>query len=312
MNQLTTEKRVQIVSALIEGNGIRATCRMTGAAKRTVLNLLVDLGNACQLYHDTYVRGLRSQRVQCDEIWSFVGAKDKNVYEDEKAFGRGSVWTWTAIDADSKLCISYLVGLRDGGYAHEFMQDVAQRLTNRVQLTTDGHKAYLGAVEDAFGSRIDYAMLVKLYGAERAGEARYSPAKCLGAVMGTVTGNPDADHVSTSYVERANLTMRMHMRRFTRLTNAFSKKVENHAHAVALHFMHYNFLRVHQTLRVTPAMEAGISDHVWTIAELVALIPEPKRAAWGSKRRTASEGSDEQNSKCPTTADSLNLRSSCR
>lgn len=300
VNKLTTEKRVQIVKALIEGNGIRPTCRMTGAAKRTVLRLLVELGTACQIYHDTYVRGLRSQRVQCDEIWSFIGAKDANVFEDEVGFGRGSVWTWTAIDADSKLCISYLVGLRDGGYAYEFMQDVAQRLVTRIQLTTDGHKAYLGAVEDAFGSRIDYAMLVKLYGAERAGEARNSPAKCLGTVLGTVVGNPDEKHISTSFVERQNLTMRMHMKRFARLSNGFSRKVENHAHAVALHFMHYNFLRVHQTLRVTPAMEAGLTDHVWTVEELIALVPATEAAAWGTKngRKTAASKSGEtENSK---------------
>jgi IS1 family transposase len=284
VNKLSTEKRVQIVKALIEGTSIRATCRMTGAAKRTVTNLLSDLGTACAAYHDKHVTGLRSQRIQCDEIWSFIGAKDKNVYEDEAAFGRGSVWTWTALDADSKLIVSYLVGLRDAGYAYEFMHDVAHRLTSKIQLTTDGHKAYLSAVEDAFGSRVDYAMLVKVYGEGERTEARYSPAQCLGAQIVVVSGSPDMDHVSTSYVERQNLTMRMSMRRFTRLTNAFSKKVENHAHAVALHFMHYNFLRVHQTLRVTPAMEAGIADHVWTVEELVALIPEPTVAAWGSKR----------------------------
>lgn len=299
MRKLETSERVRIVSSLIEGNGVRATCRMTGAAKRTVLKLLVDIGTACQVFHDEHVVGLRTKRIQCDEIWSYVGCKDKNVYEDEREFGRGSVWTWTALDADSKLVISYLVGLRDGGYAYEFMQDVAGRLTNRVQLTTDGHKAYLQAVEDAFGCEIDYAMLVKLYGAERPGEARYSPAQCLGTVVGTVTGNPDEKHISTSYVERQNLTMRMHIRRFTRLTNAFSKKVENHVHSVALHFMHYNFLRVHQTLRVTPAMEAGLTDHVWTIEEVLALIPDPTVAAWGTKngRRVASESPSPANSK---------------
>jgi IS1 family transposase len=299
MNKLGTSERVRIVSALIEGCSIRATCRMTGVAKRTVLKLLVDIGTACKRYHDEYVTGLRSKRIQCDEIWSFIGCKDKNVYDDEAGFGRGSAWTWTALDADSKLVISYLVGLRDGGYAYEFMQDVAKRLTHRVQLTTDGHKAYLNAVEDAFGCDIDYAMLVKLYGAAQPGEARYSPPKCIGTVVGTVTGNPDEKHISTSYVERQNLTMRMHMRRFTRLTNAFSKKAENHAHSVALHFMHYNFLRVHQTLRVTPAMEAGLTDHIWTIEELLALIPESTVAAWGTRngRRVASESLDSANSK---------------
>jgi IS1 family transposase len=284
VNKLSTEKRVQIVKALIEGNGIRPTCRMTGAAKRTVLSLLVDLGTACATYHNTHVRGLTTQRAQCDEIWSFIGAKDKNVFDDEACFGRGSVWTWTAIDADSKLCISYLVGLRDAGYAYEFMQDVTDRLASKVQLSTDGHRAYLSAVEDAFGADVDYAMLIKVYGEGERTEARYSPAQCLGTQVVVVNGTPDPAHISTSFVERQNLTMRMHMRRFTRLTNGFSKKVENHTHAVALHFMNYNFLRVHQTLRVTPAMEAGLTDHVWTAEELVALIPEPTVAAWGSKR----------------------------
>lgn len=285
VNKLSDAQRIRIVAALVEGNSIRATCRMTGAAKGTVLKLLADLGAACLRYHDEYVCGLKTRRVQCDEIWAFVGAKDKNVLEDEKGTGLGSVWTWTALDADSKLIVSYLVGGRDAGYAHEFMQDVSSRLACRVQLTTDGHKAYLMAVEDAFGANIDYAMLVKLYGQDAAGEARYSPPKCLGTVVGAVTGNPDPMHVSTSYVERQNLTMRMSMRRFTRLTNAFSKKIENHAHAVALHFMHYNFCRIHQTLRVTPAMAAGLSDHVWELAELVALMPEPTVAPWGSRSR---------------------------
>ena len=284
MNKLDTKKRAQIVSALVEGNSVRATCRMTGAAKRTVLRLLVDLGAACRRYHDAHVCEVRSRRIQCDEIWAFVFAKDKNLSEEERReFRIGSVWTWTAIDADSKLVISYLVGARDAGYAHEFMQDVSSRLAHRVQLTTDGLKAYLMATEDAFGADVDYAMLVKLYGAEAEGPARYSPAKCLGTVTGTVSGNPDPAHVSTSYVERQNLTMRMGMRRFTRLTNAFSKKVENPEHAVALHFMHYNFCRVHQTLRVTPAMAAGLADHVWELDELVALLPEPTIATWGSR-----------------------------
>ncbi len=283
MNQLSIDKRVRIVSALIEGCSVRSTSRMTGVSKDAILKLLVDIGTACAKLHDERVRNLSTRRVQCDEIWSFIGAKDKNVYDDEVAFGRGSVWTWTAIDADSKLCISYLVGLRDAGYAHDFIHDVAERLAHRVQLTTDGLKSYLGPVEDTFGTDVDYAMLVKLYGATNAGEGRYSPANCLGTVVGTVSGNPDAAHISTSYVERQNLTMRMAMRRFTRLTNAFSKKVENHAHAVALHFAHYNFCRVHTTLRVTPAMEAGIADHVRSVEDLCRLVPAPERAAWGTK-----------------------------
>jgi len=283
MRQLSVSARTRIVSALVEGNSVRATCRMTGAAKRTVLRLLVDLGGACRRYHDEHVCEVRASRVQCDEIWAFVFAKDKNVLEDEKRFGLGSIWTWTAIDADSKLVIGYHVGTRDADCAHEFIEDVASRLAGRVQLTTDGHKAYLEAVEDAFGADVDYAMLIKLYGEVPPGEARYSPAKCTGAKKEWINGLPDERHVSTSFVERQNLTMRMSMRRFTRLTNGFSKKVENHEHAVALHFMHYNFCRVHQTLRVTPAMEAGLSDHVWSLEELVALIPEPTVAPWGSR-----------------------------
>lgn len=287
MNVLDGSKRKQIVACLVEGNSIRATCRLTGAAKGTVLKLLADLGEACMAYHDANVRGLRSKRVQCDEIWSFVGAKDKNVLPDEQGFGRGSVWTWTAIDADTKLIASYLVGTRDAGCAYEFMNDLAGRLTSRVQLTTDGLKAYINAVADTFGpAGIDYAMLVKLYGETPGGAGRYSPPQCIGAAMNPIMGRPDMDHVSTSYVERQNLTMRMSMRRFTRLTNAFSKKVQNLEAAVALHFMFYNFCRVHSTLRVTPAMAAGLSDHVWEIDEIIALLSKPTRAAWGSKRPT--------------------------
>jgi IS1 family transposase len=219
------------------------------------------------------VRNLNTRRVQADEIWSFVYAKAKNVPEEKKAPGVGDVWTWTATDADAKLMISYLVGGRDAGFAFEFMQDVASRLSNRVQLTTDGHRPYLEAVEDTFGADIDYAQLVKIYGTEQLpSESRYSPPKCLGARPHTVTGNPDEKHISTSYIERQNLTMRMMNRRFTRLTNAFSKKIENHKHSVALHFMHYNFCRIHKTLRVTPAMEAGLSNHVWEIEEIISLL----------------------------------------
>lgn len=272
MNRLSTAERGRVVASLVEGNSIRATVRMTGVAKNTITKLLVDLGAACSAYQDATIRNVRSRRVQCDEIWSFVGAKAKNASDEKKAQGWGDVWTWTALDADSKLILSFRLGARDGATAYEFMQDLAGRLANRVQLTTDGHKPYLSAVEDAFGSDIDYAMLVKIYGGSAEHETRYSPAQCLGAVPQEVTGNPDPKHISTSYVERQNLTMRMSMRRFTRLTNAFSKKVENHAAMVALYFMYYNFARVHQTLRVTPAMQAGIASHVWTIEEIVGLL----------------------------------------
>lgn len=274
MNKLTQAKRVQIISALVEGNSIRATCRMTGAAKGTVLKLLVDLGSACAAYQDRTLRNLPCKQIQCDEIWSFCYAKEKNVSEEMKGtLGFGDVWTWTAIDADSKLIVSFLVGGRSADYARKFIDDLASRLTNRVQLTTDGYKAYLTAVERAFGSEVDYAMLDKIYNAPpNQGTTRYSPADCCGTRKIKVKGNPDMRQASTSFVERQNLTMRMSMRRMTRLTNAFSKKIENQAHAVALHFMHYNFARIHQTLRVTPAMEAGIANHVWSLEEIAGLI----------------------------------------
>lgn len=274
MNQLTSAKRAAVVAALVEGNSIRSTVRMTGVAKNTVVKLLADLGEACAKLHDGTVRNVRSKRVQCDEIWSFIYAKQKNVTGRiaEAHPDAGDVWTWTAIDADTKLIVSWFIGSRDGGAAYTFMQDVASRLRNRVQLTTDGHTAYLAAVEDAFGAGIDYAMLQKIYGAAPEGERRYSPAVCIGTRCDVITGDPDPKRISTSYVERQNLTMRMHMRRFTRLTNGFSKKVENHAAALALYFVYYNFCRVHQTLRVTPAMEAGVTDHVWSIAEMVELL----------------------------------------
>lgn len=277
MRQLDNTKRAQVVRCLVEGNSIRSTVRMTGVAKNTVVKLLCDLGEACAEYHHQNVRNVRVRRLQCDEIWSFVGAKAKNTSPEKKQEGWGDTWTWTAIDADSKLCVSYLVGGRDAGWAYEFMEDCSSRIRGRVQVTTDGHKAYLEAVEGAFGMDADYAMLQKIYGAPTdAEQRRYSPAKCIGADMKVISGNPDPKHVSTSYVERQNLTMRMSMRRFTRLTNGFSKKIENHIAAIALYFMYYNFCRVHQTLRVTPAMEAGISDHVWSVDELVALLPEPQ------------------------------------
>lgn len=249
---------------------------MTGAAKNTVVKLLEDIGFACAGYHNRHVRNLRVRRLQCDEIWSFVGAKAKNTSNDKKAEGWGDVWTWIGIDADTKLVVGYMVGGRDTGWAMDFMGDCASRIQGRVQVTTDAHKPYLKAVEGAFGLEVDYAQLHKIYGATTDEETRrYSPAKCIGSDMKSVIGVPDPAHVSTSYVERQNLTLRMSQRRFTRLTNGFSKKVDNHAHAVALHYAHYNFCRVHQTLRVTPAMEAGLTDHVWSVEDLVALIPKP-------------------------------------
>jgi IS1 family transposase len=273
MNKLSTEERARVITALVEGNSIRATCRMTGVAKGTVLKLLGDVGQACAAYQDLRLRNLSCRRLQCDEIWAFCYAKEKNVpAEKQGRFGYGSVWTWTAIDADSKLVPCWMLGTRDADAATAFLSDLASRLAHRVQLTSDGHKAYFEAIQGAFGADVDYAMLRKLYGSDPEAEKRYSPAKCIGATREVIRGNPDPKHISTSYVERANLTMRMGMRRFTRLTNAFSKKLANLEAAVALHFMHYNFARVHQTLRVTPAMEAGVADHVWTLSEIVALL----------------------------------------
>jgi len=276
MNCLDSQTRAQIIRCLIEGCSIRATCRMTGSAKNTVVKLLEDMGTACATFHDFHVRNLKVRRMQADEIWCFVGCKKKNASPEQKAEGWGDVWTWVGIDADTKLVIGYLVGGRDGGWAQDFMEDCASRIRNRVQLTTDAHKPYLKAVENAFGAEIDYAMLHKIFGAPTDEETRRSsPAKCIGSDMKTVMGDPDPVHVSTSYVERQNLTMRMSMRRFTRLTNGFSKKAENHAHAVALHYMHYNYCRVHQSLRVTPAMEAGLATTPWTVDDLIALLPKP-------------------------------------
>src|SRR6266404_4115044 len=274
MNRLSPDKRTQIINALVEGNSLRATARLAGVAFNTVLKLLPEIGQACEEYQRRVLRNLPCKRVQCDEIWSFCYGKDKNLPKDKRGkFGFGSVWTWTAICADTKLVPCYRVGDRNAWAAQNFMHDLASRLANRVQLTTDGHRVYLTAVEVAFGTDVDYAMLVKMYGNDGRGEeARYSPAECIGSRSIPIIGNPKYSDISTSYAERQNLTMRMRMRRFTRLTNAFSKKIDNHRWAVALYFMHYNFCRVHQTLRVTPAMEAGISDHVWDIAEIVALL----------------------------------------
>jgi IS1 family transposase len=274
MNKTSTKKRAQILACLAEGNSIRSTSRLTGAAINTVIKLLCDAGAACSDYQDKTFRNLNCKRVQCDEIWSFVYAKDKNVPEEMRdKNGVGSVWAWTALDSDTKLVPCWFVGSRDASAAYHFMHDLKGRLASRVQLTTDGHRPYLQAVEDAFGADIDFAQLVKIYGnAAEGGEVRYSPAQCMGARKTVITGKPDHAHVSTSHTERQNLSMRMGMRRFTRLTNAFSKKIENHEHMIAIYFMHYNFCRIHKTLRVTPAMEAGISDHVWDIEEIVALI----------------------------------------
>jgi IS1 family transposase len=273
MNRLSKSERVRVVAALVEGCGINATCRMTGVSKPTVLKLLYELGQVCYAYHDANVRGLKCRRVQCDELWSFVGSKMKNTSEEKLAQGWGDTWTWVALDADSKLIVSYLVGQRGPRWANAFMEDVASRINSRIQITTDGHRAYADAIEGAFGMDVDYAMLIKLYGNDSF-DTKYSPGECIGTQTAVLQGNPDPKHISTSFVERQNLTMRMSIRRFTRLTNAHSKKLANHEAAIALHYMHYNFCRIHSSLRVTPAMEAGISDHVWSLEELVGLLRE--------------------------------------
>ncbi len=275
MNLLDNKKRAQILHLLVEGNSLRATARIADVSRNTVDKLLCDAGEACLDYQDKVLRNLPCKRVQVDEIWSFIYAKDKNVEAAVAApNGAGDVWTWVAIDADTKLIPCWHVGNRDTEAATLFIDDLASRLANRVQLTSDGHKPYLQAVENAFGNDIDYAMLVKIYGTDAAAkqEKRYSPARYIGAKCGMVTGNPDRKHISTSYVERQNLTMRMSMRRFTRLSNGFSKKIENHMHAISLHYMYYNFCRIHKSLRVTPAMEAGIADTVYGLDFIVGLI----------------------------------------
>jgi IS1 family transposase len=270
MNKLTTAKRTAVVAALVEGNSIRATARMTNVSKPTILKLLADLGEACAAYHDAHVRGLKSQRIQVDEIWSYIGAKAKNVSEEKKAESWGDCWTWSAIDADSKLIVSYLVGPRNPRSAFALMMDLAARLAGQVQLTTDGLYWYPHAVDRAFGIGVDYAVLQKHYATVEAG--RYSPGRFTGATSEVITGTPDKRHISTSFAERQHLSMRMGMRRYTRLTNAFSKKLENHVAANALYFLHYNFARIHRTLRVTPAMAAGIANHVWTVEEIIGLL----------------------------------------
>jgi IS1 family transposase len=278
MNQLSVERRAAIVRALVEGNSARATARLTGTSRTTVLSLLAEVGEMCRVYQDHVLRNLPCKRIQCDEVWSFCGAKDKQVKAGAR--GVGDVWTWTAICADTKLMVSWLVGTRGSHAARRFMADLQSRLANRVQLTTDGHMAYLDAVDRAFGRDVDYGMLVKIYASPLGDRGRYSPPVCIGAEKSWVMGDPDPDHISTSFIERTNLTMRMGNRRFTRLTNAFSRKVENHAYSVDIQFMHYNFCRPHMTLTkahpqhypTTPAMAAGIARHVWTLEKVCALL----------------------------------------
>jgi IS1 family transposase len=275
MNKLPATKRIQILSLLCEGVSMRSVSRLADVSINTVSKLLVSAGRVCAEFHDEKVRGVRSKRVQVDEIWSFTYAKQKNVADAKSAPpAAGDTWTWTALDADSKLIVSWLVGGRDTDYAIAFMNDVRDRISTRIQLTSDGHRPYLVAVEEAFGADVDYAVLQKIYGADPGSETRYSPAVCLGTKVEEISGRPNPKHISTSYVERQNLTMRMHMRRFTRLTNAFSKKFENHMHMVALYTVFYNWTKIHKTLRVTPAMAAGLTERVWDMSDVVALIEE--------------------------------------
>ncbi len=295
MNKLPVEKRVQILSMLVEGSSMRSISRVADVSINTVAKLLIEAGTACAAFHDRTVRNVAARKVQCDEIWSFCYAKARNVKTAKTPpEGAGDVWTWTAIDSESKLIVSWLVGNRDAGCATDFITDLKARLSNRVQITTDGHKAYLEAVEGAFGSDVDYAMLVKLYGEGPTGpERKYSPSICLGARCDVITGDPDAAAISTSHVERQNLTMRMSMRRFTRLTNAFSKKLENHYHALALYFVFYNFVKMHKTLKATPALVAGITDKLWTMEDVVSLIdadaPKPGQRGLYKKRAAKPE-----------------------
>jgi IS1 family transposase len=296
MNRLSPEKRAQVVRCLVEGNSLRATCRMTGVARNTVIRLLIDLGTACSAQMDRAMRDLPCETLQVDEIWAFVGAKQRNVTRDKEAEGWGDVWTWVAIDADTKLVPTYRIGARDLQEATAFIQDLSRRLRGRVQLTSDGLPFYVKSVRDAFKGQVDYAQLVKVYGDPPQDERRrYSPAKCIEAVPNPVYGSPDPAKISTSYVERQNLTMRMSMRRFTRLTNAFSKKVENLAAAVSLHFTYYNYCRPHQSLGgKTPAMAAGLEDHVWSVDELIALLSAAeatpiKRGAYRKTRERNAE-----------------------
>jgi IS1 family transposase len=290
MNKLPSAKRVLILQMLCEGSSMRSIARTADVSINTVAKLLVDAGKACAAFHDEHVRGVKAQRAQCDEIWSFTYAKQKNVANAKAAPEEaGDTWTWTALDAETKLIVSWLVGGRDAEYANAFMNDLASRLATRVQLTADGHRAYLDAVEGAFGADVDYAQLVKLYGEPPEAQGRYSPAVCIGARKEAITGRPDKKHVITSYVEQQNLTMRMHMRRFTRLTNAFSKKFESHVHMVALYTVWYNFVRIHETLKVTPAMAAGLSPILWSMEDVANLIDAaaPKQGKRGPYKRRA-------------------------
>jgi IS1 family transposase len=276
MNRLSRTVQCQIVAALVEGNSIRATVQMTGASKNTIAKLLLDLGDACLDYQDRVMRDLPCKRIQVDKCWAFCYAKSKNVTPEIAAKNpyAGDTWTWAAIDADTKLIPSWIVGPRDGVTARIFVNDLASRLANRIQLTSDGLAVYLNAVERAFRGHVDYAQLIKIYGNTPETQTRYSPGECIGCERHAITGYPDPEHVSTSYIERANLTMRMGMRRFTRLTNAFSKKIEHHVAAIALHMMHYNFVRIHTTLRCTPAMAAHVIDRLWEISDIVALLDQ--------------------------------------
>ena len=292
MNKLSTAKRVQILNMLVEGMSMRATSRVANVSINTVSKLMVEAGQACAAYHDEVVRDVEARRVQCDEIWSFCYAKQKNVMLAKSApEGAGDVWTWTALDSDSKMILSYEVGDRSGATAIEFMDDLRNRLANRVQITTHGNAAYLEAVEGALGGDVDYAQLIKIYGDVPQTEARYSPPACIGARKIQVEGKPKRKDVSTSHVERHNLTMRMGMRRFTRLTNAFSKKIENHLHMLSLYFVHYNFCRVHKTLKCSPAMAAGVSDTLrdmeWIVGLIDARAPKPNRPKTYRKRRVS-------------------------
>lgn len=274
MNRMDTKRRAAIVAALVEGVGIRSTCRMTGASKGAVLKLISDLGPVCAAYMDQAFHDLPCTVLEVDEIWAFCFAKAKNVPEDKKGtFGYGDVWTFTAICADTKLIPTYMVGPRDGGTATEFCQDLAGRLAGRAQITSDGLKVYEGAMADAFGGDVDFAMLQKIYAASPGGETRYSPAECIGCEKRAISGSPNPRRVSTSYVERSNLSMRMGLRRYTRLTNGHSKKLENHCAALAIYFMHYNFARIHSTIRCSPAMAAGVTPHLWSVEEIVNLLP---------------------------------------
>jgi IS1 family transposase len=288
-NALSTSKRAAIVSALIEGVSVRGTARMLDVSKDTVSKLSLELGEACIRYMDENLRNLTCKRLQVDEIWAFCYAKAKNVPQDKKGqFGYGDLWAFTAVDADTKLIPTFLMGGRDAGTATAFMEDLASRLSGRVQLTTDGLKVYLAAVEESFGGAVDYAQLVKIYGAAPEGsEVRYSPADCIGAEKHAISGCPDPKHISTSYIERHNLTLRMSMRRYTRLTNGHSKKIRNHTAALGLFLCYYNFCRIHRSIRVTPAMAAGVAEHVWSVEELVALLPAPEQKKRGPYKKAA-------------------------